>query len=170
MAFYFFVVGQEDQPFAIWRRVGEPVVVVVFGDLLWVGAVGLHSPDLHGAGAVGIEVDKFAVGGEVGAVVEAIGGGEAGFFAAVCRDGEDSEFSVALATEGEGGSVGGPAVPVGGEIFGDAVGCAAGDGDCVNDGLMRGLGLIANGDGLAVGGQAVIVIAAVGESGVDFSW
>src|ERR1700761_5668432 len=57
-----FVVGEDEDRFAIGRGMRRPVDEVVGGDLLGVGAVGEHAPDLHGAAAIGVEVEIFAVG------------------------------------------------------------------------------------------------------------
>ena len=99
-------------------------------------AVGGHAPDLHLAGALGVEINILAVGRKFGAVVEAGGGGEALLFAASGGDGVNVELVVALAAEGEGFAIGGPAVPIGRAELGDLARSAAGDGEDVNEGFF----------------------------------
>src|SRR5271167_2574797 len=124
-----FVEGDENHLLAVGREVREPVVEFAKGDLLLVGALSEHTPDLHVSGALGVEIDVAAVGRIFGAVVEAFGGGETGFTAAFNGDGVDVEVfvaltHVALADESERFAVRRPAVPVGGGALRNALGSA----------------------------------------------
>jgi hypothetical protein len=114
-------------------------------------------------GALGVEVDVSAVGGIFWSVIEAGGGSEAGFFAAGDGKGIDVEVvnSVlqALAGEGDGFAVGRPAVPVRRAVRGDLAGSAAGDGNDVDAGFVIVWRCVADGERLAVGRDAVVVVA-----------
>ena len=63
-------VGKKNNPPAVRRRMGEPVVVIVGRDLFLVRAVRLHAPDLHQTGALGIEVNIFPVRRIIRAVIQ----------------------------------------------------------------------------------------------------
>ena len=98
-------ITDDDDPFAVRRDMGEPVVIGVVGDLFLGGAIRVHAPDLHFAGAGG-EIDVAAIGSVFGSVIQAGGIGEADLrTAAIGRDlidvvfigpaaGEDEEFSI----------------------------------------------------------------------------
>src|SRR5208283_472912 len=167
MAGHVGVVGEEDHPLAVGGNVGKPVVVIVGENLLLLAAVGLHAPDLHVTGALGVEVDIFSVRGVFGTVVLALCRGKAGFFTSCRGNGVDVDFAFAFTDEGERLSVGRPSVPVGRRLLGEASRCSAGDGDDVNEGFVILLRIVADGKLRAVGGNAVIVVAACGQAGVE---
>src|SRR5450755_3943277 len=145
MADHFFSIREKNNPLAIRRGMGKPIIKCVGGDLFLRRAVRLHTPDLHLAGALGIEIDVSTVGRIVGAIVETFGGSQASFVAAGYGDGVDVELAVALADESESAAVWRPAVPIRWREFCDAFGSSSGDGQEIDGGLVVFLGLIADG-------------------------
>src|SRR4051794_25550756 len=105
-------VSQEHHPFSIRRDVREPVVVVVRKDLLLLGAVGFHPPDLHMPATLGIEVDVLTVWRVFGTVIETFRSCETRFISAKNRDCVDVEVATALADERQRLSVCRPAMPI----------------------------------------------------------
>ena len=72
MALYVRFVRKENKPLSIRRRMSEPIVSLVLGDLFLLRAIGLHAPDLHSPGAVGVEVNELPVRRIVRPVVESL--------------------------------------------------------------------------------------------------
>src|SRR5258708_36886029 len=73
MAGHVLWIGEKHNPFSVRRWMREPIVIIVSRDLLLIGAVRLHPPDLHRTAAFGIEINIFAIGGIVRSVVETFG-------------------------------------------------------------------------------------------------
>src|SRR5262249_12890496 len=157
----------EDQPFAVGRRVREPVVVIVAGHRLLLGAVGLHAPDLHQAAAHRVEVDVTAVGRIVRAIVQPRGGGQAALRPTLGGDGVDVEVAPAVGAVGQRLPVGRPAVPVGRGQGRDQARRAAGDRNQVDARLVVLVALVAYHQRFAVGRDAVVVVALAGGARVD---
>src|SRR6202048_1219208 len=153
-----FFVAEEDHPSAVGRDVGKPVGGVGGEDLLGVGAVGVHTTDVHPSTALGVEVDPLAVGGVVGAVVDAGVGGEAVLLAAGRGDGIDVGVVVARGGEGDGLAVRREAVPIGRRDGGDLLRRSSGEGGGVDECLALHSG-ISDGERGAVGREAVVVVA-----------
>src|SRR5205807_3887248 len=122
-------------------------------------------PDLHRAGPFRVEVNELSVGRVIRAVVQTGRCGELLFVATLDRDGVDVELAIAFAAKGERLAVRRPAMPVGRAGTGDAARRPALDGQDVNErfALLR---LVADGQLHAVGREAVVIVAARGESGV----
>src|SRR5206468_12281620 len=80
-------------------------------------------------------------------------------------DGVDVELAIAFAAKGERPAVGRPTMPIGGTKPGDAARCSALDGQDINERLAL-LRLVADGQLHAVGREAVVIVAARGESGI----
>src|SRR5258708_9224931 len=105
-------IRQEYHPFSVGRNMREPVVGIVGEDLRLIAAVSVHTPDLHVAGALGIEIDVLAVRRILGAVVQALGRGQASFFAASDGDAVNIKLAVALPDKRERLPVRRPAMPI----------------------------------------------------------
>src|SRR4051812_40803607 len=157
------VVGKKNQPFAIGRRVREPVIVFIAGHLFLAAAVWFHAPDLHEAAPVGIEIDVLSIRRVIGAIIQARRSGEAALVTARNGYGVDIEFTVALTAVGHGLSVGRPAMPVRWPQWRDLARLASCDREQINQraALLR---LIADHQLRAIGRNAVIVIATAGKA------
>ena len=79
MTFHVFFERNENERFTIRRRMREPVVEFVVGELRLLVPVGDHSPEVHAAGAIRVEIDVLPIRRILGAIVEALGGGEPAF-------------------------------------------------------------------------------------------
>src|SRR5881396_1425719 len=109
-----------------WMR--KPVGVGVVRQLLGLGPIRPHAPDLHFAAAERVVIDEGAVGRIVRPVVEPCTGRDAALVAAGHRNGVDVELAVAAAHEGERLAVGRPAVPETRRLRRDLLGRPAADG------------------------------------------
>src|SRR5882724_1951212 len=165
--------GEECDPLAIGRRMGEPVFLGVVGDafgfaVVRAGSVGGEAPDIPSAGAVGVDVDPLSVDRIVGAIVEA-GIGCKAFFRAAC-DGNsvDVEIVVALGDEGQPFAIGGPAVEVAGHFGGDEARVLAVGIGYVNLGGLGAAVLGGDGEPFSVGGETVVVVGCVGGVEANF--
>ena len=124
-------------------------------------AVGVHPPDPHLAGADRVEVDGLAVGRVVGPVVQPRRRREPPLlrrFLGIRGDRVDVELAVAARAIGQGLPVRGPAVPVGRAQGGDLPGLTARGGQEVDQRIAP--GRVADGQALAVGREAVVVVEA----------
>lgn len=110
-----FIIGNEDNGFAVGRDVREPgVACLVERHLSLFGAVFLHSPHLHQAGTYGVEPDVFSAWGVFGTVVQLFGGGEADFLSAFCRNDVDVIITIPVGAIGKLLAVRTPSVQVAG--------------------------------------------------------
>ena|SRR5438477_8775367 len=112
MTFHISVVREEDHPFAIRRGVRKPIVRIVGGHAFLIGAVGMHAPDLHGAGTLRIEIDVLAIWRIVRSVVQAFGRGQANFFSAGSGNAENIEVAISFTDKGERLAIRRPSVPI----------------------------------------------------------
>ena len=168
MAGYVFVIREVHHPLAVGRDVREPVVAVAGDELFLPGAVGLHAPDLHAAGALGVEVDKGAVGRVLRAVVEAGSRGQSLLIFAIDGDGIDVGCVSATRGKGQRLAIGRPAVPIGRTDFGYQPRRAARDGENKDARFLVLLRLATDGQPLAIGRDAMVVVALVlGSRGDD---
>src|SRR6266487_2414180 len=106
------VIGQKDEPPAVRRWVGKPIIGLISSDLFLLRAVGFHSPDLHGSGALGIEIDPVAIRGVIRSIIEALGVGQAFLLTPFGRDRIDIEFAFSLGAVREQGIIRRPAMPI----------------------------------------------------------
>ena len=113
-----------------------------------------------------------AIGGVIRTVVKlsCFGGGQAGFVSTIDIDSVNSEMAVSLGAICKGLAIRGPAVPITWTVFGDSLGRSAFKGQCVDSRLVVALGLVRDDDVFSVGGDAVIVVAKIGETCVDLFW
>src|SRR5579883_3034575 len=108
-----------------------------------------------------------AVRRKLRAVVQALGCGQARLLAAGRRDAVNVKLTVTLATENQRLALGRPPVPVGRTQGRDELGGAATDRQRVDERLPPSLRLVADGQQHAIRRDAVIVVTAGGEAGVD---
>src|SRR5262249_39302750 len=130
-------------------------------------AVGVHSPDLHVTRSHGIEVDVFAIWRVLGAVIEAFGSRESLLFASLRGNRVDVEVPIALADNSERFSIWLPAMPIGRGVLCNWPRCAAGEGKNINLRFVIALRIVTDDELLAVGRDAVVVVAAAGNASVD---
>jgi hypothetical protein len=88
-----------NDPLPVRRKVREPVVVGIKGNLLLTGTIRLHAPDLHRAGADRVEIDPFAIRAEFRAVVQRRIVRQIGFLFRVHVDGPYVPLAVAVTGE-----------------------------------------------------------------------
>src|SRR5262249_13857267 len=111
--------------------------------------------------------DELTIGRIFRPIVQSPGRRQARLRAALDGDGVDVELPVALAAESQRLAVGRPAVPVRRSFRCDEPGRSAGDRQRVDERLPLPLRLVTNDQLGPVGGDAVVVVAARGETGVD---
>ena len=161
--------GEEDDPLAVRRRVREPVVELVTGQLLLPRAVRPHPPELHEPRTRRVEVDVTPVRRILRPVVQRLRVGQTHLLAAVNTDPVDVELAAAPARVDEEAAVGRPAVQVRGRARGDAPRRAAGRGQDVDDGAAFVLArVVADAEPPAVEREDVVVVVRRGEARVDF--
>ncbi len=159
MPFHAFGIGKKDNPSAVWRRMREPVVVIVVGDLCLLRAVRPHPPDLHRAGALGIEINKFSVRRIIRAVIQTGRGGQTGFFAAGDGNGVNVELAIALAAEGQRLAIRRPAVPIRRRVDCNFARGASRYRNDFNSRFVIYVSLVAYGDQRPVGRNTMVIIA-----------
>ena len=161
--------GNIHDPFAVRRRVGEPVAAVVFeGDLLGVAAVGAYAPELHISAARRVEPDEAAVGRIIGTVVHPFALGELGFAAARDRAGPQIENAVTARRDiSQRLTVRRPAVPIRRRLRDDETRLPAAGRENPQARQAVGLAFVADDQPFAVGRQAVVVVELGERTGVD---
>ncbi len=147
---------------------GKPVVQLVVGQLLLLGPVGPHPPDLHGAAANGVEVDVCAIRRVLRSVVESRGIGQADLRATLHRNFVDVVITPTLRGIGKITVVVRPSVQVRRPLVRDLLRRPTLYGHRINDGLAVVLfGVMADREHRPVERNYMVVIVAGSEVRVD---
>src|ERR1044071_303417 len=107
-----FIVREKNEPLAIRRRMGKPIVEIIGSDLFLLSPIRFHAPNLHRAGALGIVVNESAIGRVVRPIVETSCRSQACFITARGWHGEDIKFTISFGAISQSASVRRPPMPV----------------------------------------------------------